>query len=353
MCANICISNTEIAFLVDTGAGTTIISVQTWEHLCSAGNLAPLTETGASFADVDGRPLQVKGKCNLTFKFHTLKIPVQVLVASITAPGLLGIDFLREHECLIQLGGEPLLFVGRTRLAVPLCETPLDQPVRVALVETVFIPAESEIMVSGVLELMYGVPPGKLNGPGLLETKPGVPESRHVMVGLALVDTSRRTVPIRLLNGTSNPVTLYKGTHVGIVSPIANVVEVDEVENNYTSGLPAEMEDLLHRSGEGVPDCERIRLRQFLQDDRSVFSCEGDPLGRIGLVKHCIDTGDATPIRQLSRRLPFHKQVEAQAEVNEMLTQGVISPSKSAWSSPVVLVKKKDGSLWFCIDYRR
>lgn len=245
------------------------------------------------------------------------------------------------------------MFVGRTRLAVPLCETPLDQPVRVALVETVFIPAESEIMVSGVLELMYGVPPGKLNGPGLLETKPGVPESRHVMVGLALVDTSRRTVPIRLLNGTSNPVTLYKGTHVGIVSPIANVVEVDEVENNYTSGLPAEMEDLLHRSGEGVPDCERIRLRQFLQDDRSVFSCEGDPLGRIGLVKHCIDTGDATPIRQLSRRLPFHKQVEAQAEVNEMLTQGVISPSKSAWSSPVVLVKKKDGSLWFCIDYRR
>ncbi|PIK34577.1 Retrovirus-related Pol polyprotein from transposon [Apostichopus japonicus] len=103
-------------------------------------------------------------------------------------------------------------------------------------------------------------------GQAYWKLKPGVPESRHVMVGRALVDTSRRTVPIRLLNGTSNPVTLYKGTHVGIVSPIANVVEVDEVENNYTSGLPAEMEDLLHRSGEGVPDCERIRLRQFLQE---------------------------------------------------------------------------------------
>ncbi|PIK62720.1 hypothetical protein BSL78_00299 [Apostichopus japonicus] len=113
------------------------------------------------------------------------------------------------------------------------------------------------------------------------------------------------------------------------------------------------MEDLLHRSGEGLPDCERVLLRQFLQDNRSVFSCEGDPLGRTGLVRHCIDTGDATPIRQLHRRLPFHKRVEAQAEVNEMLTQGVISSSKSAWSSPVVLVKKKDGSLRFCIDYRR
>ena len=41
------------------------------------------------------------------------------------------------------------------------------------------------------------------------------------------------------------------------------------------------------------------------------------------------------------------------AQVQQMLTNGVIRPSNSPWASPVVLVKKKDGSLQFCMDFRQ
>ena len=57
-------------------------------------------------------------------------------------------------------------------------------------------------------------------------------------------------------------------------------------------------------------------------------------------------------IKQAPRRLPITKREIEQVEVERMLKQGVISPSSSPWSSPTVLVTKKDGKTRFCIDFR-
>ena len=76
-------------------------------------------------------------------------------------------------------------------------------------------------------------------------------------------------------------------------------------------------------------------------------------MGRTSLVQHTIDTGNARPIKQAPRRLPIHQRKEAEQHVTQMLDQGVIEKSNSPWASPVVLVKKKDGSTRFCVDYRK
>uniref|UniRef100_A0A6G5A909 Putative tick transposon n=1 Tax=Rhipicephalus microplus TaxID=6941 RepID=A0A6G5A909_RHIMP len=68
---------------------------------------------------------------------------------------------------------------------------------------------------------------------------------------------------------------------------------------------------------------------------------------------HHINTGDATPIRQKPYRVsPSERQVIAD-QVNDMLQKGVIQKSSSPWAAPVILVKKKDNSWRFCVDYRR
>ncbi len=65
-----------------------------------------------------------------------------------------------------------------------------------------------------------------------------------------------------------------------------------------------------------------------------------------------IQTSDALPKRQRVRRTPFAVRGEVARQLREMQGSGVISPSASPWASPVVLVRKKDGTLRFCIDYR-
>ena len=66
---------------------------------------------------------------------------------------------------------------------------------------------------------------------------------------------------------------------------------------------------------------------------------------------HTIDTGDAHPIKQPVRRLPYHQRDALRQVLDDLLASDTISPSSSPWAAPIVLVKKKDGSPRLCVDY--
>lgn len=69
------------------------------------------------------------------------------------------------------------------------------------------------------------------------------------------------------------------------------------------------------------------------------------------LVAHNINTENASPTSVPIRRQSQPENDEISHLVDDMLKQGIIQPSHSPWSSPVVIVKKEDGSPRFCIDY--
>ena len=71
------------------------------------------------------------------------------------------------------------------------------------------------------------------------------------------------------------------------------------------------------------------------------------------MTEHNIETGTANPIRLPPYRLPHAYQETVRKELREMEESGVIEPSVSEWVSPVVLVKKKGGTVRFCIDYQK
>ena len=75
--------------------------------------------------------------------------------------------------------------------------------------------------------------------------------------------------------------------------------------------------------------------------------------GRTTLVEHHIRTPEAKPRQLPPYRVPEAHKAEVKKEIEEMLADRIIEPSASEWSSPMVLVKKKDGSLRLCVDYRK
>ena len=74
---------------------------------------------------------------------------------------------------------------------------------------------------------------------------------------------------------------------------------------------------------------------------------------KTNLTKHRIITKTDRPVKLPAYRLPHAYRETVLKELEEMEKSGVIEPSQSEWAAPIVIVKKKDGSLRICVDYRR
>ncbi|KRX64334.1 Transposon Ty3-I Gag-Pol polyprotein [Trichinella sp. T9] len=94
-------------------------------------------------------------------------------------------------------------------------------------------------------------------------------------------------------------------------------------------------------------------LRIFLRRYGKAISCGDANLRRTNLVQHRIETGGAQPVKLPPRRLPQSQREVVDHLIREMLHAGVIELPSGPWSSPVVLVRKKELSPPFCVDYRR
>ena len=116
--------------------------------------------------------------------------------------------------------------------------------------------------------------------------------------------------------------------------------------------LPIYLEDVFNRSLEHLPDIWRVKLREVLTRKALAFAKDSKDLGQCDWAEHHIDTGDEKPVRQRVRRVPQSQVPELRKQIEKLAEQGTIQPSHSSWGSNVVLVRKKDGSLRLCIDYR-
>lgn len=159
------------------------------------------------------------------------------------------------------------------------------------------------------------------------------------------------------LNVTSkcgHPVVIFEGTTLGNV-------EINGTDNKASPLLCQKMGiadvDMVTLEDHDLSNIKDPRLKRQLMDllkkYNDVFAKNMKYMGRTNLVEHDIELLDNTPVRSQPYRISQKEREIIMEQIEEMSANNIISPSNSPYASPVVLVKKKDGQMRFCVDYRK
>ena len=90
----------------------------------------------------------------------------------------------------------------------------------------------------------------------------------------------------------------------------------------------------------------------MLMEHHNIFSLEPNEIGCTDAAEHIIELLDTEPFKEQFCHIAPLLVEEVWERLQEMLDGGVIHLSQSPWCNAVVLVRKKDGGLRFCIDFR-
>ena len=339
------VNGSRTSLLLDTGAAISLLREDTWLRgkVKKRGELHPWTQH--KLVGVDGSPLQVHGHTTALVELGGREFQVgMVVVSPLTTEAILGLDFLSAHSAKIDLQEKEL------RLS------PCPDAVKLTAKTTARMKEDTTIPPNCQMEVLACVQgpadPGNWLLEGFAVTAPR--KQKEVIVARALVNPATREIPIRVLNIHNKSVTIAKDTLVATLERLRSeplVIEAGvSVEQRKNDKV---LWSIVERSGKNLTNNEKVKFFELLSTYAHIFASNGFDLGRTSKLHHTIDTGAAPAIRQSVWRIPHTRRGEVRKLIQEMLQQDVIQPSASPWASPIVLVKKKDGSTRFCVDYRK
>lgn len=344
-------------FLLDTGCTTSVLSKTLFERLPPAlkQQLDCVVSQGVM---ADGSTLPIYGSLPVTGRIRSMEFTETFLVGRIKDDAILGMSFFSKNRCSIDFKEPSLILEGRALPCTDRIGNPLMSKVQI-LNEVSLAPGEEVAVLARLCNNM----PGKI---GIVESR--VEESSGILVAASLNEPRSDQLLVRCCNFKSTAVTLKKGKVIANFQAVSesdvqslcnpsvtvNRMETSDITDT-TLHVPDHVKEL-YSNALGVCSTEQQRqaVGQLLTQYADVFSSSEQDIGRTTLVTHEIPVvPGVTPIHQPPRRLGFQKEAEVERQLKKLEEQGLIEPGDSAWASPVVLVRKRDNTWRFCVDYRR
>ena len=253
-------------------------------------------------------------------------------------------------------------------------EDPTDLDELVRLTNPVVVPAFGSCIVKGrtTKTMMTGIKLNVMTQAPYTEDEANLPIGLYVMRNRVEMNPGSQTVHLVLWNGTSRPIKMSAGWKVGRVVTV-NIVPKAEASPELRRQLgmedrakepkmtiperQAELIKILEKDGgldmlKDWPEDDARRACRLLMEYHDVFSLDKNEMGCTDATEHVIKLTKSEPFKERFRRIVPPLVEEVREHIQEMLDGGAIRPSNSPWCNAVILMRKKDGTLRFCIDFR-
>ncbi|UYV78763.1 hypothetical protein LAZ67_16002676 [Cordylochernes scorpioides] len=327
--------------LVDSGASYSVIS----ERFRLKLRKIMFAETDVTLRVANGKIVRPKGRCTLKLDLNGLQESFEfVVMEECSHEVILGWNFLKLSRAIIDSADDTLflekcLFEDTPKKSSPLYSE-LEyriEPASIQLIEVASrdIPNDAIVVAECRKEL-------------LLERELTAPSS--------VISLTNNRGKLWVVNWSPYPKLIPQGMHVAdsaVIedSQLCTLADCNQVETEAEHSEDPKISEFF--IDDSLDESQKEKLRNLLKNYTDIFEFSKRKQFKDVNVKHRINTGDHLPTKQRPYRVAPRERQIIQDEVNKMEKLDIIQPSESPWASPVVLIRKKDGSWRFCVDYRR
>lgn len=368
------IKNRTVQALVDSGASRSVASAEFIAKLQIPHKHLEPGEPSSMFV-ADGRSVSVLGKAEMTIKVNGLCMPCEALILpNIGYSVILGLDFLEANRAQVDFANRVITFFNDLTTAHLSTSYQRHAPHAVRTLHPTVLPPLTETIVPITLQSN-----NLSSGDAILEPLP-VTRGQKFLCARSTIDLSQTTAVCKILNPTNQVIWLPRNKVLATVEPICpqtlavltdigqptpdtvskTDTQADQVgptlgDVSSAASVPTTLDELgvCYQSTNLSPE-ENVRLKALLETNVDIFSKSLSDLTATTYIEHTIHTDSCTtPIRQRAYRASPSAKKEIDSQIEKMLKANIIEPSCSMWSSPVVLVRKRNGEIRMCVDYRK
>jgi len=340
------VEGVDVTVLIDSGSNVSLIS-EDFRMSTSALRKRVLNTQYTFSRTVNGQLLDTLG---------TVTLPIQLggkhweqavhVVRGATQAILLGFDFMLQARAVMDVG-RGLLHLGDVDIPLMHATDFIPECCYISMSVDAIIPPFSEMIVPVNVNIprTAGLPIDSFLG----YLEPEVRDNVGLVIARTVAPVKNGCTVARLLNPTEKELKLHTGSHLGVLHHVkdCDLLTPAEVFPSQQGATP-----LPDVAGFPLSAEQRLQLQALMGKHQGVFGSGKGRTGNTGLIKHRIQTGDHSPVKRRAYRTSPEKRKEIGRQVQRLLEDDIIEESCSPWSAPVVLVRKKNNTWRFCVDYR-